>query len=61
MKRILTLHPQSKKGVKISIEKYEQIRAFILDYLILHGPTTYEKLSDTAVKELSTTFKSSVV
>lgn len=61
MKRILTLHPQGKKGVNISVEKYEQIKAFILDYLKIHGPTSYEELSDTAVKKLSATFDGSVV
>ena len=44
MKRILTLHPQGKKGVNISVEKYEQIKAFILDYLKIHGPKSYEEL-----------------
>ena len=30
--RILTLHPQGKKGVNISIRKYELIKSFILDH-----------------------------
>lgn len=33
MERILTLHPEGKKGVHISAEKYEQVRIAILEAL----------------------------
>ena len=31
--RILTLHPEGKKGVNITRDKYEQVKAVILDAL----------------------------
>lgn len=58
--RILTLHPQGKKGVNILREKYDLIKDYLLDKIESHGEITYEKLNDMAVKDLSKTFDGSV-
>ena len=59
--KILTKHPQKgKKGVNISVDKYNQIKTFIIDQLQETGRMTYEKLNDMAVDKLSDTFDGSV-
>ncbi|MEL6356835.1 MAG: hypothetical protein AAFQ37_07875 [Bacteroidota bacterium] len=58
--KILTLHPQGKKGVNISREKYDFIRSFILQTIKDHGEITYEKLNDLAVDQLSDSFDGKV-
>ena len=50
--RIMTLHPQGKKGVNILKEKYDIIKDFILKKIETHGDISYEKICDMAVKEL---------
>jgi len=59
--KILTLHPQGKKGVNISLEKYNAVKKFILDKLDAHKEISYEELSDQAIKELQPTFDGKVV
>lgn len=58
--RILTLHPQGKKGVNILKNKYDIIRHFILKTIETEGQISYSKLSDKAVEEL-TDFEGKVV
>ena len=50
--RIMTLHPQGKKGVNILKEKYDIIKDFILKKIKEHGDISYEEICDMAVKEL---------
>lgn len=59
--KIMTLHPQGKKGVNISKEKYDTIKNFIIDTIKKHGNISYEEVSDMAIKELSPTFDGKVV
>jgi len=59
--RILTLHPQGKKGVNIVKRKYELIKDFILATIQEHGEITYERISDLAIEQLSPTFDGKVV
>lgn len=59
--RILTLHPQGKKGVNILKRRYDTIKNFILKTIEEHTEITYERLSDLAVEELSETFDGKVV
>lgn len=59
--RILTLHPQGKKGVNILLEKYYTIKNFIIKTLKEHKEISYQELSDLAEKELSKTFDGKVV
>lgn len=59
--KITTLHPQGKKGVNISLARYEQIKSYILTLLKKKGEMTFEALGDTAVKELTASFDGKVL
>jgi hypothetical protein len=59
MERIQTLHPEAgKQGVHISREKYDQVRAGILDALA-NGPLTLSALFDAVTQRLGPTFEGS--
>ena len=59
--KILTLHPQGKKGVNILKRRYDMIRAFILETLKEHKQISFEELSDLAVEKLSRNFDGKVL
>ena len=59
-KKILTLHPQKKNGVNISLEKYTILKNFITDYLNKYGTSTYQDLNNHGIAELSDSFDGSV-
>ena len=59
--RIMTLHPQGKKGVNILKSKYDRIKDFILEEIKEHGDIAYEDLSDLAEKKVAPTFDGKVV
>ena len=59
--KIMTLHPQGKKGVNILRRRYDTIKKFIVDTLQKEKEMSYEDLSDLAVKELSSSFDGKVV
>lgn len=59
-KKILTLHPEGKNGVNISLTKYEQIKAFIIECITSKGEITYKELNEKAVKKLSKKFEGEV-
>lgn len=58
--RIMTLHPQGKKGVNIEADKYHQIKDFIFETLKKHERITYQDLDELAVKQLRDTFDGKV-
>lgn len=58
--KILTLHPQGKKGVNILRSKYDPIRTFIETTVRERGEITYAELNDLAVETLSPTFEGRV-
>ena len=58
--RIMTLHPEGKKGVNILESKYNQIRDYILDLLDQETEISYKDLNDRAVVELKDTFEGSI-
>ena len=58
--KILTLHPQGKKGTNISREKYNTIKDYILNVLKKNGATTYQDINDWALRDLSETFEGKV-
>lgn len=58
--RILTQHPQGKKGVNILKTKYDFIKDFILKTIEENGQISYSNLSDKAVKDLSDNFDGKV-
>lgn len=59
--KILTLHPKGKKGVNISIAKYEQIKNFILETLTFEQEITFENLTELAIVRLAGNFDGSVL
>jgi len=58
--KILTLHPQGKKGTNISRRRYEVIKDYILALVSKHNEITYEELNDRAIQDLSATFDGKV-
>lgn len=50
--KIMTLHPQGKKGVNILKRRYDVIRDYILKTVESEGEITYENLNDRAEKEI---------
>jgi len=58
--KILTLHPQGKKGVNILQRRYDIIHKFIVDTINKVGEISYQDLDDLAVKKLSKKFDGSV-
>lgn len=59
--KILTLHPQGKRGVNILKRRYDQIHDYILDTLNDKSEITFDELSHNAVKDLSSTFDGKVL
>ena len=59
--RILTLHPQGKKGVNILKSKYDLIKSFILETIKEKEQISYEDLTDLAIEKLSDTFDGKIV
>ena len=59
MERIQTLHPEEgKRGVNISREKYDLVRAAVLDALA-NGPLTLNALLDAVTQRLGPGFDGS--
>jgi len=59
--KILTLHPQGKKGVNISLSKYIQIKDFILQCINERPLINFNELSDKAMEELPGKFDGKVM
>jgi len=54
--KILTLHPQGKKGTNILRRRYELVKNTLLDVVRENnGEMTFEKMSDIAEKRLEKT------
>ena len=58
--KILTLHPQGKAGVNISKEKYDVIKAAIVDVLRRQGTLSHTELTNQVDAALSGNFDGSV-
>ena len=58
---IRTLHPEKKKGVNISMEKYEIIRKAILATLKAQKEMTFMDLSRAVEKQVNGNFEGSVM
>ncbi len=58
--RIMTLHPQGKKGVHILKRWYDIIKEFILNTIKEHGEISYQRLDKLAVQQLKKTFDGKV-
>ena len=60
MKRIYTSHPEGKKGVNISAEKYGIIRDTLISILKEKGQITYRELNKIAIDRLKDSFEGSI-
>lgn len=58
--KILTLHPDGKKGANIDSVKYHQVRKILLEILHEHEEITYQKLNKIAIERLTGNFKGSI-
>lgn len=58
--KILTLHPQGKKGVNILKRRYDVIKGFIMQTLSQRSEIMYQELDKLAVQELSDSFDGKV-
>jgi len=58
--KIMTLHPQGKKGVNILKRRYEVIKGFIMSTLKRNKEMTYQELNRLAVEELRSSFDGKV-
>ena len=58
--KILTLHPQGKKGVNIDRDKYETLKEFILQTVESRGQISYQELNELGEDTLSGQFTGSV-
>ncbi|MCB0463884.1 MAG: hypothetical protein R2816_03255 [Flavobacteriaceae bacterium] len=59
--KIMTLHPQGKKGVNILRRRYDIIKDFIIKIIKEHKEISYEDLNDLAVEKLTESFDGKVV
>ena len=59
--KIMTLHPEGKKGVNILRRRYDTIKDFILKTIDVRGEIGFDELTDLAVDNLSSTFDGKVV
>ncbi len=59
--RILTLHPQGKKGVNIVLSKYLQVKQAILESIEEKGVITFEDLGDTCIEKLTGKFDGKIL
>jgi len=60
MEKIMTQHPEGKKGVNISKEKYDVIRTFIIKTLQKADELRFSDLTRLAHESLSGTFDGKV-
>ncbi|MGB3182034.1 MAG: hypothetical protein WBB45_11625 [Cyclobacteriaceae bacterium] len=58
--KILTLHPQGKKGVNISLTKYLVMKEFILDQLRQRDGQTFAELNMTALETFKNKWQGSI-
>jgi len=58
--KIQTMHPQGKKGVNISRQKYDTIRTFILKAIKKNKRISYQDLNDLAEQQLADSFDGSI-
>lgn len=59
--KILTLHPQGKKGVNILKRRYDTLRDFIVATVQEHEKISFEQLTGLATDHLTPTFDGKVL
>lgn len=58
--KIMTLHPQGKKGVNILKRRYDPIKKFIIETLQQHKEISFSELTALAVAKLTGSFDGNV-
>jgi DNA-binding Lrp family transcriptional regulator len=58
--KIQTLHPQGKQGVNINKDKYDVIKAAIINVLQKQGEMTFNGLNDEVSRQLEGNFAGSI-
>jgi hypothetical protein len=58
--RIVTLHPEGKQGVNVSRQKYELVRATILNTIYAAGEITFLQLFNDVIQQLTGDFDGSI-
>jgi len=59
--KILTLHPQGKKGVNISLAKYTTVKEAVLHFIKKEKEIAFGDLADKLVDKLQPTFDGKVI
>ena len=54
--RILTLHPEGKKGVNILKSRYDRVKDTLVSILEESGEITFQQLNDFAIEKLKGNF-----
>lgn len=58
--KILTLHPEGKKGVNIDLGKYNLIKETIINIIQSNGEISYQEMNKIAIAELNHKFSGSI-
>lgn len=58
--RILTLHPEGKKGVNIDLGKYNLIKETIIEIIHSKGEISYNEMNKMIIQELQHKFSGSI-
>ncbi len=58
--RILTLHPEGKKGVNIDLGKYNLIKENIIEIIHSKGEISYNEMNKMIIQELQHKFSGSI-
>ena len=58
--KILTLHPEGKKGVNIDLGKYNLIKETIIDIVRSNGEISYQEMNKMVIEELKNKFSGSI-
>ena len=59
--KILTLHPEGKKGTNISLKKYNQVKDSILKIMTEVEDIAFEDLTDQVIEDLQDRFEGKVI
>ena len=58
--RILTLHPEGKKGVNILRRKYDQIAGAIIEIVKEHEEIAFQDITEKAIRKLNGRFEGKI-
>ena len=58
--KILTLHPERKKGVNIDLGKYNLIKETIINIIRTKGEISYQEMNKIAIEKLNHKFSGSI-